>query len=88
VEVDPQFEHVRIQASADKIPVGSRKYNFCMFAVFPKKILRGLAITATAVTLVVTAVPACVLVPAPQEMVSFEYRHSPGGPQPEVMYTA
>jgi hypothetical protein len=45
--------------------------------------------TATAVTFVATAeTPFDPDVPAPHEMVLFEYRHNPGGPQPEVMYTA
>jgi hypothetical protein len=46
---------------------------------------RGFAITATAVTFVAIFVPVGPDVPAPHEMVSFEYRQSPGGPQPEVM---
>ena len=46
--------------------------------------------TATAVTFVamVGAPPPVGYEPAPQEMVLFEYKHSPGGPKPEVMYTA
>jgi hypothetical protein len=58
--------------------------------LFPKKILSGLAMTATAVTFVASAgePPPCGYVPAPQEIVLFEYKHNPGGPKPAVMYTA
>jgi hypothetical protein len=67
-----QLEQVRIQLSADSKPVGRRKYNFCISEVFPKKIFRGFAITATAVTLVAIFVPVGPEVPAPHEMVSLE----------------
>jgi hypothetical protein len=30
VELDPQFEQVKIQPSADSNPVGRRKYIFCI----------------------------------------------------------
>ena len=49
----------------------------------------GFVMTAIGVTLVaVELTPLLPCVPAPHEMVSFEYKQSPGGPQPEVMYTA
>ena len=60
-----------------------------MFWDVPKKIFSGLAMTAMAVTLAATVwMPFVPYVPAPHEMVLFEYRHNPGGPKPEVMYTA
>jgi hypothetical protein len=86
-ELDPQFEQVKIHPSADNKPVGRRKYNFCIDWLFPKKMLSGLAMTATAVTFVAMLgdPPPVGYVPAPQEMVLFEYKQSPGGPKPEVM---
>ena len=71
-DCDWQFEHVRIQASAARIPVGRRKYSFCIAEFEPKKIFKGFAITATAVTLVAIFVPEEVDVPAPHEMVLLE----------------
>ena len=51
-EFDWQLEQLKIQPSAANNPVGSRKYSFCIVWLDPKKMLSGLAMTATAVTLV------------------------------------
>lgn len=74
VDVDPHMVQVKIQPSADSRPVGSRKYNFCMVWLCPKKMFSGLAITATAVTFVAMLGPPPPVgyEPAPHEIVSFE----------------
>ena len=72
-DCDWQPEQEKIQLSAERSPVGRRKYSFDIVLLEPKKIFSGFAITAIAVTLVaVVLTPFGPFVPAPHEMVSFE----------------